>query len=58
MAERYNVIAVRIADGTERTLAQDKSVIDAEAIVKMAVIRRGVNEEFYVIRKASEAANG
>ena len=47
---RFDVIAIRIRGGSERTLARDMARRDAEAIVKMAIARRGVENEFYVVR--------
>lgn len=46
---RYNVVAVNSATGGRRILAADKTPSDAEAVVKMAVIRLGVDEEFYIM---------
>jgi hypothetical protein len=44
----YDVVAVNIKTGTKRPLATDKTERDAEAVIKMAVMRRGVQEEFYM----------
>lgn len=45
---RYDVIAVTIAEPrTVRLLAHDKDGRNAEAIIGMAVVRRGVRTEFY-----------
>ena len=41
-------MAVNIKTGTKRPLATDKTERDAEAVIKMAVMRRGVQEEFYM----------
>jgi hypothetical protein len=46
----FDVIACRIATGEERFLAQRQSEADAEAIWKMAVWRRGVEEEIFYSR--------
>jgi len=43
----FNVVAVNIKTGKERILAEGKTERNAEAIVAMAVMRRGVDEEFY-----------
>lgn len=47
---KFDVIAVEIATGKERFMAQDQPRRDAEAIMRMAVIRRGVEEEFFAVR--------
>lgn len=44
---RYDVIAVNLKTLGERVLTSDKSEADAEAFIKIAVARRGVEEEFY-----------
>jgi hypothetical protein len=43
----FDVEAVNIKTGEVRKLAENKTRENAEAIVKMAVMRRGVDEEFY-----------
>ena len=43
----YNVVAVNIETGEERTLAENRTERSAEAIVAMAIMRRGLDEEFY-----------
>ena len=43
----YNVIAVNIDTGKKRLIAENQTERNAEAIVKWAVIRRGVEEEFF-----------
>ena len=47
MNELFDVIAVNIKTGAERFMAEKKTEPNAEAIVAMAVMRRGVDEEFY-----------
>jgi hypothetical protein len=48
MAERlYDVVAVTIKTGKVRFLDQGKTLKNAEAIVNFAIMRRGVDEEFY-----------
>ena len=44
---KFNVVAVNIKTGERRVLERNKSERDAEAIVNMAVMRRGVEEEFF-----------
>lgn len=43
----FDVIAVRIDTRKVRLIAEKKSERNAEAIVKMAVHRRGVDVEFF-----------
>ena len=45
--ELYDVLAVNIATLKVRLMAEKKTLPNAEAIVSMAVLRRGVDEEFY-----------
>lgn len=44
----YDVIAINIDTRKVRLISQGKTLPNAEAIVKMAVMRRGVEEEFFV----------
>lgn len=47
-AALYDVVAVGIATGkVESIFGERKTLRDAEAIVMMAVARRGVDEQFY-----------
>ena len=43
----YDVVAVHMNTNTVRLIAENKSERNAEAIVMMAVGRRGVDEEFF-----------
>jgi hypothetical protein len=43
----YDVVAVRIDDNSVRLLAEGKTKPNAEAIVNMAIARRGLDTEFY-----------
>ena len=43
----FNVVAVNIKTKQERIIAENKTERNAEAIVNMAVMRRGVEEEFF-----------
>lgn len=43
----FDVIAVRIDTQKVRLIAENKTERNAEAIVKMAVMRRGVDVEFF-----------
>ena len=45
--ELYDVIAVNRQSKEERVLATGETRKDAEAIVKMAVMRRGLDKEFF-----------
>lgn len=47
---RYDVIAVTLVEPrTVRVLAHDNDGRNAEAVIDMAVLRRGVEREFYTI---------
>lgn len=54
----YDVVAINIATGKVRLLAENKSEANAEAIVKMAVMRRGVDEECYAEVPAGKYKEG
>lgn len=54
----YDVMAVNIADSTVRVMATNKTLENAEAIVSMAVMRRGVDEEFYCEEPAGKYKTG
>jgi hypothetical protein len=43
----YRVIARSLTDGSTREIATGKSEKDADAIVMMAVMRRGVQDECF-----------
>lgn len=43
----YDVIAVNIETGATRTIAERKSERNADAIIAMAVMRRGTADEFF-----------
>jgi hypothetical protein len=48
MPDLFDVIAVTIEPPhTKRLMAERKTEADAEAVIRMAVMRRGVDEEFY-----------
>ena len=49
-ATTFSVVAVDLTNHGERILAHGKSRRDAEAIVEMAVLRRGVDREFFKVR--------
>ena len=44
----YDVLAVNISTGKVRVVATDKNERNAEAVVNMAVMRRGVETDYYV----------
>lgn len=44
----FDVLAVNLSTRKVRFMAQDKTQSNAEAVVEMAVMRRGVDEEFFV----------
>ena len=43
----FDVVAVNLLTGTVRLLAEKKTEKNAEVIVSMAVMRRGVDEVFF-----------
>lgn len=43
----FDVIAVNIETGARRLIESNKTERNAEAIVNMAVMRRGVEEEYF-----------
>lgn len=47
--ELFDVVAVNLNTKAERLIAEAKTEKNAEAIVMMAVMRRGVEEEFFKI---------
>jgi hypothetical protein len=46
----FDVVAVNIMTRSERTIAERTTERNAEAIIKFAVMWRGVDEEFYYLR--------
>ncbi len=48
--EKFDVVAVNLNTKEERTITTDKSKKDAEAIISMAVMRRGLDTEFYKLK--------
>ena len=52
----FDVVAVNLDTKEERVIAANKTEKDAEAIISMAVMRRGVDKEFFKLRK-KEAEN-
>ena len=58
MADLFDVWAVNIESGVMRLMAASKDGANAAAIVKMAVMRRGVDEEIFVEAPAGEFSEG
>jgi len=58
MTEQLDVIEVSIKSGRVRVLATNKNEPNAEAIIDMAVIRRGVEEHFYTSAPAGRYQDG
>ena len=56
--ELYDVIAVSIDTSKVRILAEKKTLPNAEAIVSMAVMRRGVDGEYYTEVPAGKYKDG
>lgn len=54
----YDVAAVNIETNEVRIIATDKTLPNAEAIVDMAVVRRGVEEEFFAVVDSGKYGNG
>lgn len=44
---RYDVVAVDLESSDVRVLTVDRTYSDADVFVRMAVMRRGVDEEFF-----------
>lgn len=47
MTERFDVVAVNLTTYVERHIATGLTVENADALVAMAVMRRGVDEEIF-----------
>jgi len=54
----FDVVAVNIETNRIRLIAVSKEEGDADAIVEMAVMRRGVDEEFFSTVPASKYSDG
>jgi hypothetical protein len=54
----YDVVAVNISTSTVRVIGTNKSKENAEAIVSMAVMQRGVEEEFFAEVKTGAYKTG
>lgn len=54
----FNVVARRLDNGATRFIAENKTERNAEAIVQMAVARRGVDEECFYIEPIAKATGG
>lgn len=55
MNGRYRVVEKDMSGNPVRVIAEGKTFLNAEAIVAMAVIRRGVEESFFAIEEEAEA---
>ncbi len=58
MNKLYDVIAVSLRTNKVRFMADRKTLNNAEAIEKMAVMRRGVDEEFFTTVPAGSFNEG
>lgn len=47
----FRVIATNIKSLDRRIIAADKTEKNAEAVMKMAIMRRGVEEEFFTVER-------
>ena len=54
----YDVVAVNIFDSTISMMGEGHAMRDAKAIMKMAIIRRGVDEHFYSVVRAGMYKDG
>lgn len=54
----FDALAVNIKTGKVRIFGQNKTLVNAEAISKMAIMRRGLDEEFYVEAPAGKYKEG
>lgn len=54
----FDVIAVDIKTKAVRIMAADMEIDNAEAFVSMAVVRRGVDKEFFAPRPAGSYKEG
>ncbi len=54
----FDIIAVSLATNVVRIIAENKTERNAEAIVNMAVMRRGTSEEFFTEVPAGSCQNG
>lgn len=55
---KYDVIAVSLATKVVRLIAEGETARNADAIMKMAVARRGVDTEFFVAVSAGSYRDG
>lgn len=58
MADLYDVLAVNLGTRRVRVLAGEKTKEDADAFANIAVIQRGVEEEFYPVAAAGRYRDG
>ena len=58
IAELFDVVAVDLNTLAVRLIGKDKTLRNAEAIVQMAVMRRGCEEEFFVETPAGAHQEG
>lgn len=54
----FDVVAVNLKDNTVRFFGEGETYQNADAIVKMAVMRRGLDEEFYAVVAAGSYKEG
>ena len=54
----YDVVGVNIKTSVVRLIDQGNTKRNAEAVVLMAVMRRGVEEEFFAVASAGIYADG
>jgi len=49
MSNRYDVVRIRINDPEPEIIAEDKSFADAEAIMHFAIMRQGVDGQYFKV---------
>lgn len=54
----YDVVAVNLKTNQVRVMAKGKNLANADAYVSMAVMRRGLEEEFFVAVTAGKYSDG
>lgn len=58
MTQLHDVVAVNLVTNTVRVIASGKTQENAEAIVNIAVTRRGVEEEFFTAVRTESYKDG
>ena len=56
--ELFDVVAVNLDTNRVRIIASDKTQRNADAIETMAIMRRGVEDEFFAVTPAKSYSDG